>query len=178
MKTKKVIDFLIPIFIGLLVAAVLKNYLFINIKVPTGSMEPTIMTGDRLLGSKATYIANEPTRGDIVAFYSPEDNQTVFVKRIIGLPGETVAIIGGKVYINGSDTPLSEAYINQEDEATGDFGPYTVPDKSYFVMGDNRNNSFDSRYWKTTNYVSEDSIIAKLTLKYYSSNAFCFGKID
>ena len=178
MKLKKIIHFLIPIFVGLLVAAILKTYIFVNIKVPTGSMEPTILTGDRLIGSRVSYLSKKPERGDVITFYSPEDNETVFVKRIIGLPGETVTIEGGKVYINNSKTPLSEAYTNFEDESTDNCGPYRVPDDCYFVLGDNRNNSYDSRYWETTNFVSEENLIAKIVFKYYSLDEFHFSKIN
>lgn len=178
MRFKKFFDFLIPILVGILVAAVLKNYVFVNIKVPTGSMEPTIMTGDMLLGSRTTYKSSKPERGDIVTFYSPEDNKTVYVKRIIGLPGETVKLVAGKVYINESENPLSEEYIVSENNSTEDFGPYIIPDKCYFVLGDNRNDSYDSRYWETTYYVPEENITAKVMFRYYSAEKLEFDKIN
>lgn len=170
MKLRKIIITLIPVFLGLLIAAVLKSYVFINVRVPTESMLPTISVGDLMIGSKLAYYFEDPARGDIITFYSPEDNATMYVKRIIGLPGDTVTIKEGKVYINHSNTPLSEPYLNLTDLPKGDYGPYEVPGGCYFVMGDNRNHSYDSRFWKTTNYVSTEDITSKIIFKYYSNN--------
>lgn len=177
MKCKKICDVLLSILIGMLIAIILRNHVFINAIVPTGSMEPTIMVGDRLFASRLAYRSSEPQRGDVVAFYNPEDNETVFAKRVIGLPGETVNIVDGKVYINDSDTPLSEEYLKAPDKPVGDFGPYVVPENGYFVLGDNRNKSHDSRFWKTTSFVPKDNIIAKVVFKYWSLGRFEFEKI-
>ena len=103
-------------------------------------------------------------RGDIVIFKYPDDESVDYLKRIIGLPGETVEIISGKVYINGE--LLDEPYLSEE--PTGDFGPYQVPEDSYFMLGDNRAVSKDSRYWHNT-YVKKDKIIAKAFVMYWPS---------
>ncbi len=98
------------------------------------------MTGDKLIALiKSAYWFNDPERGDIIIFEYPDNEEEWFIKRVIALPGETVEVRDGKVYINNSTTPLDEPYIKEE--PVEDFGPYTVPKDGYFVMGDNRNNS-------------------------------------
>ena len=147
-------------------ALVLKNFVIINATVPTGSMENTIMPGDDLLGFRLAYLKSEPQRGDVIIFKFPDDESQKYVKRIIGLPGETVTIDNGKVYINNSPDPLEEDYLKEEwVNATGPY-VYQAPEHSYFVMGDNRNDSYDSRYWTNT-FVTKDKIIGKALYIYY-----------
>ena len=93
-----------------------------------------------------------------------DDESQLFIKRIIGLPGETVEIIDGKVYIDGSEAPLDDSFTPET--PTGNYGPYTVPENCYFMLGDNRNNSKDSRFWQNT-YVERDKILGKAVLKYF-----------
>ena len=100
----------------------------------------------------------------IVIFRYPDDESQLFIKRIIGLPGETVEIIDGKIYIDGSSQPLQD--VNTKETPLGSFGPFKVPENCYFVMGDNRNNSLDSRYWKNT-YVRRDEILGKAIFRYW-----------
>ena len=106
-------------------------------------MEPHLYTGQRVLAYKMAYSVHPPRRGDIVIFAYPRDVRETYVKRVVGLPGETVAIRKGQVFIN--DTLLPEAY--RIFRAHGDWGPQFVPHDQYFVMGDNRDVSDDSRYW-------------------------------
>ncbi len=167
-KAKKFVDLFVPILIGVVIALFLRGFVVFNAFVPTPSMEPTIMTGDRLIGSKLSYVFGEPERGDIITFYSPDEPEVTYVKRIIGLPGELVNIVDGKVYINDSEIPLDEPYVNPDDVPKGDFGPYVVPGNCYFVMGDNRNNSLDSRFWKSTNFVARNEISSKIVFRYYA----------
>lgn len=167
-------DIVISVVVGLLVALLLRGFVFTNVSVPSESMEPTIMTNDKLIGYKLAYFNSNPERGDIVTFDSPDDEDVTYVKRIIGLPGETLSIINGKVYINGDSEPLNETYVNQKDLPEGNFGPYVVPADSYFVMGDNRNNSFDSRYWNSTHFIKKDVISSKIIFRYYPG----FKKIE
>jgi len=149
------------------VAAVFINTTIIaNANIPTGSMESTVMTGDRVIGFRLAYLFSEPERGDIIMFKMPDNESKNYLKRIIGLPGEQVEIIDGKVYINGNEEPLAENYLNVV--PTGSYGPYVIPADSYFVMGDNRNRSYDSRYWDDK-FVSKDQIIAKAIVDYYPS---------
>jgi signal peptidase I len=136
-------------------------------------MENTIMSHSRVIGSRLSYLFGDPERGDVVIFHYPDDitGKTYYVKRIIGMPGETVTIVDGKVYIDGSDTPLDEPYLAEPME--GSYGPYTVPEGCYFMMGDNRNNSMDARFWKNK-YVEKDKIIAKVLLCYFPR----IGKVE
>lgn len=151
------------------IAFVLNTFIIANSKVPTGSMETTIMAGDRVIGSRLSYKFNSPERGDIAIFIYPDDEangiKTYYVKRVIGLPGETVDIIDGKIYINGSDTPLDEPYLHEEMDPEPP-QQYVVPEGSYFMMGDNRNYSNDARKWKNK-YVQEDKMVAKVLFQYF-----------
>lgn len=153
------------------VALFLKNFIIINATVPTGSMENTIMPGDDLLGLRTAYLFKDPQRGDIIIFKFPDDESQKFIKRIIGLPGDLVQIEDGKVYINGSTTSLEEPYLKEEwTRNTGPF-EFVVPEGCYFVMGDNRNDSLDSRYWDNP-FVTEDEIIGKAEFIYYPFSHF------
>lgn len=143
---------------------VLTQAVVINARVSSQSMENTIHTSDRLLGNRLAYLWEKPKRNDIIIFYYPDDTSQRFIKRIIGLPGETVEIREGKVYIDGADTPLPDDFC--PDTPSGDFGPYHVPEDSYFVLGDNREISRDSRYWKHP-YVEKEEIIGKALFCYW-----------
>lgn len=143
---------------------ILNNFLIINARIPTESMEETIMAGDRIFGNRLAYMFDKPERFDIVIFKYPDDESQLFIKRVIGLPGETVVVRDGKVYIDGSQEPLDDSYTKEVPE--GDFGPYVVPEGHYFMMGDNRNNSKDSRMWSHP-YVAEDKILGKAVLRYF-----------
>lgn len=155
---------LVLILVVFAVVAFLQRYVIVNAAIPSGSMEDTIMTGDRVFGNRLIYNKNDPERGDIVIFKYPDDETQLFIKRVIGLPGETLTIRDGKVYINGSDTPLDEPYLKET--PIGDFGPYEIPEDCYFMMGDNRNHSMDSREWENT-YVKRDKILAKAVFRYF-----------
>lgn len=147
------------------IAAWLCNHLLImNTVVPSGSMEDTIPKPSRIISLRVSYWFSDPERGDVILFDPPDGGDYYYVKRVIGLPGETVEVRDGKVYINDAEEPLDEPYV--KGIPTGDFGPYQVPEGYYFVMGDNRNNSSDSRYWNTP-YVSRDSIHAKAVFGYW-----------
>ena len=137
---------------------IINNVLLINARIPSESMEKTIMTGDRVFGNRLAYMTKDPERFDIVIFKFPDDESQLFIKRVIGLPGETVTIKDGKVYINDSEEPLDDSFVAET--PVGDFGPYKVPEGSYFMLGDNRNHSRDSRYW-INSFVEKDKIIAK-----------------
>ncbi len=161
---KELFDIIKTILIAIIVAFIITKFIIVNAVVPTGSMKTTIMPNDRLIAFRLSYIFSEPKRGDIIVFKAPDDENMLYVKRIIGLPGETLNIIDGKVYINDSNEPLPDEYIMEE--MLGSFGPYTIPKDSYFMMGDNRNDSQDSRYWENT-FLSKDNILGKVIFKYY-----------
>ncbi len=163
---QEIISWIKTIVLSLILAGIVNTFLIVNAQVPTGSMENTIMPKDRIVASRLSYIAKDPERGDVVIFRYPDDltGKTLFVKRVIGLPGDTVEIHDGNVYINQSDIPLEEPYIKEI--TLGDFGPYLVPEGEYFMLGDNRNNSKDSRFWQNT-YVKKDKILGKVLFRFY-----------
>lgn len=164
---KELFQWVLVIIGAVILAFLIDTFVIVNAQIPSGSMENTIMTGDRVFGNRLAYKFSDPKRFDIIIFKYPDDESQLFIKRIIGLPGETVEIHDGNIYINGSDTPLEDVDIKEPME--GSFGPYTVPEGCYFVMGDNRNNSRDSRYWENT-FVSEDEILGKAVLRYWPLN--------
>ena len=167
---REIIEWIIVIAISALLALALDKFIIVNAKIPSASMEPTIMTGDRLIGNRLAYINDLPQRGDIVIFKYPDNEKEYFIKRVIGLPGETVTVKNGLVYIDDSDTPLDESdYVVTT--PLGDFGPYKVPEGAYFMMGDNRNNSMDSRYWNHP-YVYKDKILGKAWARYWPRPTF------
>ena len=164
----EVLDYVKVIAFAVIFVLIVNNFILINALVPSESMEKTIMTGDRIFGFRLAYKFEEPERFDIVIFKYPDDpeQKELYIKRVIGLPGETVNIVNGKVYINGEQTPLDDSFCPETPIV--DFGPYTVPEDCYFMLGDNRNCSKDSRFWENT-YVREDQIVGKAVLRYYPS---------
>ncbi len=129
--------------------------------IPSGSMEPTLMVNDRILVAKFIYRFEPVRRGDVIVFRYPLNPQRDFVKRVVGLPGEMAALKEGVVYINGE--PVSEkAYALKPD--FGNYGQVTVPAQEYFVLGDNRNNSEDSRFF---GYVPRANIIGRALFIYW-----------
>ena len=148
----------------IIVVFVLNFGILVNAYVPSGSMMETIQPGDRLFGSRLVYKFSEPERFDIVVFRFPDNENEILIKRIIGLPGETVTITDGKVYINGDPSPLDDSFIKEP--MNGSFGPFEVPEGCYFMLGDNRNGSADSRFWQNP-YVSKEKIIGKAYFRYW-----------
>lgn len=163
---REMISWIITLALAVVAALFVKNYVIINANIPSGSMENTIMTGDRLFGFRLAYRNSSPERGDIIIFKFPDDETENYVKRVIGLPGETVEIEDAKIYIDGSEVPLQEDYLKEE--WTVETGPlsFEVPEDSYLVLGDNRNNSYDARYWDNQ-FVSKDKILGKAVFRYY-----------
>ena len=175
---RELLSYVKLIVIVVAITLVINIVVLINAKIPSPSMENTLMVKDRLFGFRLAYGFNlhlfgyeisdmfkEPDRFDIVIFKSPDDESRLFIKRVIGLPGETVEIKDGQVYINDSSTPLDDSFIPEK--MTGNYGPYKVLENCYFMLGDNRNNSKDSRYWVNT-FVKKEKIIAKVMFRYYS----------
>ncbi len=156
----------------MIIAFVFTQYIIVNAEVPTGSMKNTIMEHDRLIGFRLAYLFDEPERGDVVIFKYPDNEEQNYVKRIIGTPGDVVQIKSGHVYVNGEE--LSEDYLKEPMAESETEETYVVPEGHYFMMGDNRNSSLDSRYWKNT-YVAKDKILAKVIFRYYDGFN---GKID
>ncbi len=133
--------------------------------IPSSSMEPTLQINDRLIIEKMTYRFQKPERGDVIVFNATEALQAqnfngAFIKRVIGLPGDTVTVRNGKVMVNGNI--LREFYIKEDPQYN--YGPVTVPENEYLVLGDNRNNSYDSHYW---GFVPREKIIGRAFVRFW-----------
>ena len=189
--TAEILSWVEVIVVAVVLALLIDNFIIINATVPSGSMEKTIMTGDRVLGTRFSYWFSEPKRGDIVVFRYPIDEalgkNTKFIKRIIGLPGETVEISDGVVYIDGE--ALQEDYINGTWTDERDGFTFHVPEGEYLMLGDNRNNSSDARWWariavlkglasnveeaEPFSYVSRKKILGKAYVRYWPITQIC-----
>lgn len=165
---KEVFEWIKIILIAMALAFFVNSVLIANSRVPSASMENTIMTNDRVIGWRLAYkLGGEPERGDIVIFHheiGPAKEDTRLVKRIIGLPGERVEIRDNQVYINGDSTPLEEPYLPEAMESE-DF-IFEVPEGCYLMLGDNRNHSADARDWIDP-YVPKKDIMAKVLFRYF-----------
>ncbi len=144
----RIVDTVEVVTVALVMALIIRHFVLQTSVIPSPSMVPTLMVKDRLFVNKFIYRFTPVHRGDIVVFDSPLDDGKDYVKRCIGLPGETLEVKTGEVYINGKLLVLPGVNV-QTDKS--DFGPYTIPSDSYFMMGDNRGNSYDSRYWGALN---------------------------
>ena len=186
-KNKKHIlrEYAESIVIAIVMALIIKTFVVQAFKIPSGSMIPTLKIGDHILVNKFSYGTKlpftdriiipmkGPSQGDIIVFKYPEDENKDFIKRVIGLPGDTVEIKDKKVHINGK--PIEESYPIHGDKMVypsglqprDNFGPITVPQGSYFVMGDNRDFSLDSRYW---GFVKLNKIKGRAFIVYWSWN--------
>ena len=174
------------ICVAVILALFVRTFVVQAFKIPTGSMENNLLIGDHLLVNKFAYapvatrleemlLPVDPIRrGDIIVFKYPEDPERDFIKRVIGLPGETVELRNKKVYIDGM--PLDEPYVQylftpSDEEGPFDYdvrmkyGPVTVPEGQYFMMGDNRDNSQDSRYW---GFLPREYVKGKALFVYFS----------
>ena len=180
------------IVIAVILALFIRTFIVQAFKIPTGSMENTLLIGDHLLVNKfmlgpsssslerMLLPEREPRRGDVIVFKYPEDPSRDFIKRVIGLPGETVEMRNKRIFINGKE--LTEPYVHFLQPPTGppelsettsfdvreNYGPVTVPPDEYFVMGDNRDNSEDSRYW---GFLPRDYIKGNAMMVYWSYEA-------
>jgi signal peptidase I len=177
------------IVIAVILALFIRTFVVQAFKIPTGSMEENLLIGDHLLVNKFMYAPTSSRleqailpigtirRGDVLVFKYPVEPDRDFIKRVIGLPGETLELKAKKIYINGS--PLDEPYVHfleepgrntELSEVTSsdvreNYGPVTVPPNQYFMMGDNRDNSADSRYW---GFMPRDYVKGKALLIYWS----------
>lgn len=181
--TKEIFSYIKLIIGAILIAFLLTHFVIVNAIIPSGSMENTIMTHSRVIGSRLSYLSSGPQRGDIVIFKYPVDEDVLYIKRVIGLPGETVEIKEGKIYINGSSESLKEDYLPEEWTYCNDGYTFQVPEGSYLMLGDNRNVSLDARFWSEEavkaglastseeaagyTYVAKDKILAKAFLVYW-----------
>ncbi len=158
---------LILITIALVLAFFIRTFIAEPRYIPSDSMVPTLHTGDRLVVEKISYRFNSPKLGDIVVFQPPPELQRrgypqdqAFIKRVIGTPGDTLKIDDGQLYLNGK--VLQEDYIKEPPREP--LSSRTVPQNQYFMMGDNRNDSNDSRYW---GFLPKQNIIGKATFRFW-----------
>lgn len=173
------------VVIAIVLALFIRTFIVQSFFIPSGSMMPTLLPGDYILVNKFIYgvrvpyegsrlfFHKVPNRGDVIVFIYPKDTSEDFIKRVIGLPGEIVQVINGKIYINNKLLPDPWGYFNKSEpagfiEAVENFGPIVVPKDSLFVMGDNRNNSEDSRFWGT---LPIKNVLGKAFTIYFSWNS-------
>lgn len=171
------------IVVAVLVSLFLTRVVLVNAMVPSSSMETLISPGDRLFGNRLTYKTKDPQRFDVVIFKYPVNEEENYIKRVIGLPGETVTIENAKIYIDDSQTPLEENYLPEEWLVKNDGYVFEVPQDCYLMLGDNRNVSMDARYWaeeafakgladsvedgESFVYVHRDKILGKAMFTYW-----------
>ncbi len=160
---KEVFSWILTFVACIIAAKIITTFIIVNARVPSASMENTVMTNDRLVANRLAYTFSDPKRFDIIVFIAPDEPDKLFIKRIIGVPGDIVEIIDGKLYIN-------DEFVNEEEYVkepmAGSYGPVSVPEGSYFMLGDNRNNSLDSRYWYNT-FVPADTILGEAMFTYF-----------
>jgi len=152
---------------SLVIALLIIHFVVQSFYIPSSSMEPTLVPGERVLVAKFYYRFTEPQRGDIIVFRYPIDKRKNLIKRVIGLPGEKIKIANGMVYVNGE--PLEGEKFNRTYYDVGFYGEgeKTVPEDSYFVLGDNSQNSDDSRFW---GYVPRKNILGRAFCIYWPPN--------
>lgn len=154
-------EWIVPVAIALIIVLFLNRYIFILVTVPTGSMEDTIIPGDRLYVNEL-FDVKDAQRGDILVFKSDELAEKRLVKRLIGLPGDTVEVkTDGTVFVNGEK--LDEPYAVK---AEGEAKMFNVPENSYLFFGDNRPISYDARYWENP-YIHESKIIGEAVFRFF-----------
>jgi signal peptidase I len=172
-KKSVVREYVEAILVAVLLALLIRTFVVQAFKIPSGSMIPTLLVGDHILVNKFLYRFRDPIRGDVVVFKYPVDETRDFIKRVIATGGQDVFIQNRLIYINcrppePSCKPIEDPWAYYEDRlGSGNeaFGPVHVPPDAYFVMGDNRNNSQDSRYW---GFVKRDKIKGRAFLIYWS----------
>ncbi len=173
------------IIVALVLALIIRTFVVQAFKIPSGSMEPTLEIGDHILVNKFIYGTKipftnlslfpwtSPQRGDVIVFIYPLEPDKDFIKRVIGVEGDTVKIINKRLYINGAEVPDPHAVYKEDPVLPGDvqkrdnFGPITVPPGKLFVLGDNRDRSLDSRFW---GFVPLEDVRGKAFIIYWSWN--------
>lgn len=149
---------------SLVIALLIIHFVVQSFYIPSSSMEPTLVPGERVLVAKFYYRLTEPQRGDIIVFRYPIDDRKNLIKRVIGLPGEKIKISNGMIYVNGEPLQGDKYVRTYYDYGFYGEGEKTVPEDSYFVLGDNSINSDDSRFW---GYVPRKNILGRAFLIYW-----------
>jgi len=176
-------EYIEAIIFALILALIIKTFLIQAFKIPSGSMIPTLLKGDQILVNKFIYGTRiplsdvkvleirEPHRGDIVVFEYPEDRNVHYIKRLIGLPGDTIEIVNKAVFVNGEKYDVPQAQYEDPEvlpsaiSVRDNYGPLVVPPHCYFMMGDNRDNSRDSRFW---GFVDNVELVGNAVVIYWS----------
>ncbi len=217
MTKKFIIENIKTLFIALIIAILIRSIFLQPFYIPSSSMESTLLVGDRLFVTKYSYgysknsfpfspaifsgriLYNEPNRGDVIVFKTPADNRTDYIKRLIGLPGDTIQFIDGELYLNGiqiiktikhknhslycgktkievstylEKLPNGKEYIAsyRNDYSYKNSDKFKVPDNHFFFLGDNRDCSKDSRFLSEVGYVHKNNLVGKAQLLFFSSN--------
>lgn len=163
---REIIEWIKSLAIAGLLAIIIHTFLFAVVIVSGPSMETTLHNNERLIMNKMVYNFNDPKHGDIIVFHATENDD--YIKRVIGLPGDTVEYRNNQLFLNGE--PVDEPYLN-DSTYTNDYEPLILPEGSYFVMGDNRLNSTDSRI---IGPISEDQIVGRVSLLIWPLNRIGF----
>mgnify|MGYP003953397977 CR=1 FL=1 len=215
---KKIIENIITIFYALIIALIIRTFFFQPFYIPSSSMEPNLVVGDRLFVSKYTYgysrhsfpfspnisnkrfFSQKPNRGDVIVFKTPADNRTDYIKRLLGLPGDTIQIVNGELYLNNVKIPRNKIESNIEINCGNEnletniyeeilpngkkylaayrkegsilnTDKFIVPENHYFFMGDNRDCSKDSRFLSSVGYVNSLNIVGKARIIFFSNDS-------
>ena len=164
-------EFIKAAAVALALAMFIRTFMFQPFKIPSESMVHTLLVGDHLLVNKMVYLFWPVERGDVIVFRYPGNRDMDYVKRAIGLPGDTISMKGRVIFINGK--PIDEPYaVYQPDRDEKGFEPLTVPEGKLFMMGDNRDNSADSRVWK---FLDISEIRGKAFIVHWSWKGNSFG---
>jgi signal peptidase I len=182
-KKSLVREYVEALIIAILLALFIRTFIVQAFKIPSGSMLPTLKIGDHLLVNKFSYGLklplvgttlipwDGPSRGDVVVFRFPKDRSVDYIKRVIGVPGDTVTVKNKKLFINGEAIADPHAHfssamiLSSQASPRDNFGPVTVPKGNIFVMGDNRDNSYDGRFW---GFVEQRDVLGKAFILYWS----------
>jgi signal peptidase I len=199
-KNKYIIENTKTLIYALIIAVIIRSLIIQPFYIPSSSMEPNLLVGDRLFVTKYSYgyskhsfpfsppifkgriLSKKPKRGDVVVFKTPADNRTDYIKRLIGLPGDQIQFIDSNLYINNNEVLKSR--ISKNDEiycGNKTIKVFIVPEKHYFFLGDNRDCSKDSRFLSSVGYVHKDNLVGKAQFIFFSSdkskgNIFSFWK--
>ncbi|VAX26216.1 Signal peptidase I [hydrothermal vent metagenome] len=182
-KWKTIREYLDTLVIAIILALVIRTFVVQAFKIPSGSMIPTLLIGDHILVNKFIYGVKlpftdivvipitVPERGDVIVFRFPKDESKDFIKRVVGIPGDKVEVRNKVLYVNGIEqnelftNDVADVVSSQIMASRDNFGPVNVPENSYFVMGDNRDHSLDSRFW---GFVDFSKIKGEAFLIYWS----------
>lgn len=193
MKKSKTREWAEALLVAVLVALFVRSFFIQAFKIPSGSMEPTLLIGDYLIVNRLSYVVKmpftdsvlltlgNPKRGDVIVFRYPKDRSKDFIKRVVATEGETVEVRDKALYINGNKIEDPWGHYRAEGGMLGfpmlreSLQPVKVPKDSYFVLGDNRDNSQDSRYW---GFVHKDDLVGRAFILYFSWNSNAESPID